>query len=425
MAQDIILLELFSGIGGFHLGLKQAGHKIKKCFFSEIEPHAIANYKYNFKKSQYIGTVTNVRHIIRTINKHRKPTDRLIITFGSPCQDFSLAGKRNGLDGSKSSLIKYALVLIKWLRPDIYIWENVKGAFSTNDGADYWAIIQAFANIPGYGYEQQLVNTAWVLPQNRERIYFAGHLTNRSKPGLFPFITENAIFNQAQQTQFNKSICPTLIAEYGKIPTDGIYVQAMVRHRSTEPFKNEKNAPTLRNSDKGEIRVITNNPVCVAQRGRNPLNPNDRKPGAQMKQVFEENTNGITNTLTGAQKDNYIKIDTSINDNQTVFTNANYKNRDPKNYIDNTCTITQEAGRFLINNIRRLTEIECERLQGFPDNWTQYGIYLQKQWINKKQNDFKLVEKLLPIPKTGRYKLCGNAVTATIVKIIAEKIKFI
>ena len=66
--QDIILVELFSGIGGFAKGIEDAGYNITKHYFSEVDRHAIANYKYNFPHAEYLGSVTNVRHIIRTIN---------------------------------------------------------------------------------------------------------------------------------------------------------------------------------------------------------------------------------------------------------------------------------------------------------------------------------------------------------------------
>ena len=68
--------------------------------------------------------------------------------------------------------------------------ENVKGTFSSNNGEDFWAIIQAFANIGGYRLEWQLLNTKWFLPQNRERIYLVGYIGNRSGGQIFP-IREN------------------------------------------------------------------------------------------------------------------------------------------------------------------------------------------------------------------------------------------
>ena len=83
--KKINLLDLFSGIGGFHLGLSQAGFKVNS-FYSEIDKYALKTYKHNFKNSTYVGSVTDVRGAeLPKINA---------ITFGSPCQDFSLAGNR-------------------------------------------------------------------------------------------------------------------------------------------------------------------------------------------------------------------------------------------------------------------------------------------------------------------------------------------
>ena len=112
----INLLDLFSGIGGFHLGLEKAGYKINS-YFSEVDKYAIEVYKNNFKNSNYVGSVTDVQSKdLPKINA---------ITFGSPCQDFSLAGKRKGMQGSRSSLISEAIRLISECKPDFFIWENV------------------------------------------------------------------------------------------------------------------------------------------------------------------------------------------------------------------------------------------------------------------------------------------------------------
>ena len=183
VGKEITIVELFSGIGGFSKGLSDAGYTFKKHYYSEIDKHAIANYKHNFNEAEYIGSVTDVRG-----NGLEHPD---IITFGSPCQDFSLAGKQLGMEGQRSVLILEAIRIIRECRPSVFIWENVKGAYSSNDGADFWAIIAAFANIGGYRLEWQLLNTSWFLPQNRERIYLIGHLTDRSEPGVFPIGESN------------------------------------------------------------------------------------------------------------------------------------------------------------------------------------------------------------------------------------------
>ena len=274
------IIDLFSGIGGFALGLQRAGYQFTEHYFSEIDKHAIANYKYNFPHAINLGDITTIRST--------DLTGIDIITFGSPCQDFSLAGKRKGLAGSKSSLIQHAIALITDIRPSVFVWENVKGAFSSNAGADFWAIIQTLANIGGYRLEFQLLNTNWLLPQNRERIYLIGHLAGRSIPGVFPI---------------------------------------------------------------GEIA-----------------------------------------------KDSSKKTRNIYDYSRTIL--RGYKNS----------TSTGSFIKTKDNKIRYLTEIECERLQGFPDNWTQYGDYNGR---------------IKRISKTQRYKLIGNAVTVDIVELIAKRLKII
>lgn len=120
IVNEMRLLDLFSGIGGFHLGLEQAGFEFDWVGFSEIDKYAKATYSKNFPEAVDLGDV-------RTVSKLPKID---IITFGSPCQDFSIAGKRAGLDGNRSSLIGEAIRLIADCKPRFFIWENVKGTFS-------------------------------------------------------------------------------------------------------------------------------------------------------------------------------------------------------------------------------------------------------------------------------------------------------
>lgn len=177
------LLELFSGIGGFSLGLHQAGFTFDKVYFSEIDRHAIANFKHNFPNAQHVGSVCDI-----TRASIERPD---IITFGSPCQNFSAAGNGLGLQGAESSLIRYAIEAIDYFRPDIFIWENVKGVLFERHCRDFWAIVKAFADIGLYQIEWQLLNTAWVLPQNRERIYLVGRLAEKCRDKVFPVQESN------------------------------------------------------------------------------------------------------------------------------------------------------------------------------------------------------------------------------------------
>ena len=387
MKRDIKIIELFSGIGGFSKGLADAGFNITEHYFSEIDKHAIANYKYNFPNAKYIGSVTDI--------SGRDFSGIDIITFGSPCQDFSLAGKREGMGGERSVLILEAIRLVTELRPSLFIWENVKGAFSSNSGADFWGILQAFANIGGYRLEWQLLNTKWFLPQNRERIYLVGHLagSERSFGNVFPISKDNCFSYERRKDQ------------------EKIHILAQTL--TAGDFK----------SQRGNFLQIG------AIRGRNPENPKSRESGLHTEQMLEINKEGVSNTLTSVQKDNVvigIKRDFKGEVGFRKMKDNIYPTIQPRAREDGSgqpiisySMGSGKKGRSCVNSgripeigneehsIRRLTEIECERLQGFEDNWTKYGNY-----------DGSIKE----IPKTQRYKMLGNAVTVKVVEEIGKRL---
>lgn len=381
MKKEIVLLELFSGIGGFTKGFIDAGYKIKKHYFSEIDKHAIANYKYNFKNAEYVGSVTDVSG-----GGIERPD---VITFGSPCQDFSLAGKRTGLDGKRSVLILEAIRIITEYKPSVFIWENVKGTFSSNNGADFWAIIAAFANIGGYRLEWQLLNTSWFLPQNRERIYLVGHLAGASEPGVFPFRENDILASKTFVEKRNRNeVANTLSSAEYKLNLETNYVRvnsatSQGYELATEGDSINLSVPTskTRRGRVGKGKAQTLDTQC--NQGIIVLGNLKGEGGHNVNNIHSDQ--GIAPTV----RENHGKI-------TPVYTNA---------------------------LIRRLTEIECERLQGFPDDWTKYGIYEKQVWTNKKLKTFEIVEKLHEIPKTQRYKMCGNAVTTNVVRAIAERLK--
>ena len=376
------IIELFSGIGGFTKGFEDAGYTIEEHYFSEIDKHAIANYKYNYPNAKYIGSVVDIRpRDFRGID---------IITFGSPCQDFSLAGKRKGLEGERSSLIEYAIRLVTDIRPSVFIWENVKGAFSSNSGADFWAILQAFANIGNYRLEWQLLNTKWFLPQNRERIYLVGHLTDRSEPGVFP-ITENDRLCYKSET-------------IGNLHNVTRCLNANNFNSDVGSFIKVKSAT----SNEGDS-INLSNPNSETRRGR---------VGKGVAQTLDCSCNQAVIGTWRTHKDGNGFREIKDGNSPTIPARAREDGsgqpvlqiRDGR---DNRSCLrsgrVSELG-YKDNSIRRLTEIECERLQGFPDNWTEYGNY---DGVIKK------------IPKTQRYKMLGNAVTVKVVETIAKKIKIV
>nr|DAJ41117.1 MAG TPA: Cytosine specific methyltransferase [Caudoviricetes sp.] len=361
------IIDLFSGIGGFSLGFQRAGYEFTEHYFSEIDKHAIANYKYNFPNAKNLGDITTLHG--------RDFTGIDIITFGSPCQDFSLAGRREGLKGNKSSLIKKAIALIADIRPNIFIWENVKGAFSSNAREDFWAILKAFANIGDYTIEWQLLNTSWVLPQNRERLYLIGHLAGRSESGVFPIREDDFFSAERKKSQSQTQISGTIKAN-GNMNADDTYIIPKVAKCLTSGGKS--------GGLHSDMTVIQLNPSTESN-GRQPY---------QQNRVYDER--GISPALTKNNNDFIIK----------------QRPRGKNKGADLSICPTISSNAFQENNllcgIRRLTEIECERLQGFPDNFTQYG-------------DYNGIIK--PIAKTQRYKLIGNAVTVDIVELIAKRLK--
>ena len=177
---EINQLDLFSGIGGFHLGFERAGYKVNS-YFSEVDKHAIAVYKHQFKDSTYVGSVTDVRGAdLPRID---------LITFGSPCQDFSQAGSRKGSHRRpKQSYMLKQYGLSENADQEFLFGKMLKEHSAQTMAQTFAAILQAFANIGGYRLEWQLLNTSWFLPQNRERIYLVGYLAEARGDwgGVFP-----------------------------------------------------------------------------------------------------------------------------------------------------------------------------------------------------------------------------------------------
>ena len=198
MEQNKLTLgSLFDGSGGFPLGGLISG--IAPLWASEIEPFPIRVTTKRLPFMKHYGDVSALN------GAELPPVD--IITFGSPCQDMSVAGKREGLDGSRSSLFYEAVRIVKEMRcatngkyPRYIVWENVPGAFSSNKGADFQSVLEEICSVKGYEIDParpakwpnagEIVADDfslawrvfdaqyWGVPQRRKRIYlvadFAG-----------------------------------------------------------------------------------------------------------------------------------------------------------------------------------------------------------------------------------------------------------
>ena len=211
MEQNKLTLgSLFDGSGGFPLGGLISG--ITPVWASEIEPFPIRVTTKRLPFMKHYGDVSKMN------GADIEPVD--IITFGSPCQDMSIAGRREGLDGSRSSLFYEAIRIVKEMRcktngryPRYIIWENVPGAFSSNKGADFQSVLEEVCSVKGYEIHTprpekwpvagEIVADDfslawrvfdaqyWGVPQRRKRIYLIADLAGGSA-GKILFESEGA-----------------------------------------------------------------------------------------------------------------------------------------------------------------------------------------------------------------------------------------
>ena len=349
MNEKINHLDLFSGIGGFSLGLKYAGVKHGWHGNSDIDSYANEVFKRRFPDAERLGSVVDVSYesIGRRID---------LLTGGFPCQAFSLAGARKGFADTRGTLFfeieRILQDYIKHGEPIPYfLLENVKGLLSHDDGRTFAVIYRVLADLD-YTIECQLVNTKWWLPQNRERIYIFGRYNgNKCGRKVFP-ITKDDIRN----TEI-KLCREAASGQEGDMQNDksggrrSLYKSVAYRTRA---YKGEE----------GHI---------------------------------EERGDNLSNALNTQPKDYMIK-----REEITIKNPYNgYTSTKQTGTLGTSCgTKTGKTAQHIHTNtsIRRLTPIECERLQGFPDNWTDQ------------------------CSDTQRYKQCGNAVSVPVVQTIMEKI---
>lgn len=361
---------MFTGIGGFELGIKQAyelqemevkptnssnvegrasQHSERSlCVgFSEIDKYAISVYKYHFPNIKNYGDATKI--VPSTL------PDFDLLTGGFPCQAFSIAGKRKGFDDTRGTLFFDIARIVKEKRPKYLLLENVKGLLSHDEGRTFKTILSTLDELR-YDLQWQVLNAKnHGVPQNRERVFIVGHLRGEPRPKVFPLGEGYA-----------------------------------------EDDESRILAHTVNSSDwRGGNR---NQRQTTIEQLNNPTHSNDRLYG----------TDGVSPTLNTAQGGNrQPKIIAKRNDGMEVeMTEANavtpdaYLASGKRKVVNGKTKLTSMFER----RIRRLTPLECERLMGFPDNWTKYG------------------EGNVPISDTQRYKMCGNAVVVNVVKDIMNKL---
>ena len=351
-------LDLFSGIGGFSLGLKNTGMEPDWLGFSDIDKYANELFKRRFPNAEQLGSVTNVSYE----SLGGRPID--LLTGGFPCQAFSLAGKRKGFSDTRGTLF---FEIERILRDYIthkkpisrILLENVKGLLNHDDGRTFATIYRVLSDLD-YTIECQLVNTRWWLPQNRERIYIFGRY-NGDPSGRKIFPVRNSDKGN-REIKFPRK--ETSRQEQGVQDLKGGGRHSLCRSKEIECIgSTQKNSAKMKNAS----------PTLTSAMGTG---------GGHVPMV--KSTALRTFPRTGPDEDRIKRLETRDDNVANCLLGG-----------DTTASMLDIDNGV---SIRRLTPIECERLQGFPDNWTD------------GQSD------------TQRYKQCGNAVSVCVTQAIFEKV---
>jgi len=366
-------MDLFSGIGGFSLGFQRAGFDFDRHYASEIDKYARSIYARQFDGSIQLGDVTGIGNDLGEID---------LITGGFPCQTFSIAGKREGFADIRGTLFFEIVRLAGHYKPRYMVLENVKGLLSHDSGNTIRVILDELRRLD-YFTQLLVLNTKdFDVPQNRERCFFICSAPGECRPEIL------RIRERKTEIDFSSNC---IDANYYKgIDNHGqrTCVGTLRTHKDGEGFREMQSGicPTIpaRGREDGSGQPIIAIPC---------LSP-DRVEKRQNGRRFKENGDPMF-TLTAQDRHGILQLGRGYN----------------KGGVKEICpTMTKnsfEHNNFLVNdlNIRRLTPIECERLQAFPDDWTKYG------------KDGELISD------SQRYKTLGNSVTVKVIEEIAKCIK--
>lgn len=446
------VLSLFDGMSCGQQALERAGIKVDNYFASEIDKYAMTVTMANYPNTQQLGSVINV-------DGYSLPKIDILIG-GSPCQSFSFAGKRKGMSTKdeqeiltlerylelkaegfefegQSYLFWEYMRLLNETKPKYFLLENVMMG-------EKWEKILSKA----IGVKPIMINSALVSAQNRQRLYWTNIGLEAS--GLFGDL-ETTIEQPKDKGILLKDILePEVDMKY--FLSDKIIKRIKINSENNAEIIVHNTMPRSSTSGKGGTGPlsrsdgktycldtgITNAFEIVAMRGRNPDNPKSRESGLPTVQMFESRTDGKTNCLTTVQKDNLVReaigcdfrTDEGLRfrDNGKSGTLAARARNDESCgqmvYIDEVEIVATQLGNsesfdnstsdkgkaftlrkcepngvIIDSKIRRLTPIECERLQTVRDNYTNH------------------------VSDSQRYKMLGNGWTVDVIVHILKYIK--
>jgi len=349
-----------------HVNDSQRGCEPTCIGYSEVDKYAIQIYQRHFPGHKNYGDATKI--------KPEDLPDFDLLVGGFPCQAFSIAGKRKGFEDTRGTMFFEIARIIREKQPRFLLLENVKGLLSHNQGRTLATIINTLDELR-YDVQWQVLNSKdFGVPQNRERVFIIGYLRGERRPEVFP-IRENSTKTQIELLGTTKG-------------------ENCTRHGERDV-------------------VMSKEGLCGALKATDYKQPpqlleltTKQKQGYR---VYE--TQGLSTTIVGhaggvgAKTGLYAVPVLTPNREKTRQEGRRCKNNGDPSF---TLTSQDQHGVYDGCRVRRLTPTECERLQGFPDGWTKYGINPEG--------------KQVPISDTQRYKVLGNAVTVNVIEAIINRL---
>lgn len=388
MKERLTFFDLFAGIGGFRLGMERAGHR---CIgFCEIDKFARQSYRaiHEPKGELEFHDITKVSDgAVRKIGR----VD--VLTGGFPCQSFSLAGNRRGFRDTRGTLFFEVARFASILRPRIIFLENVKGLLIHDHGDTFETILSTFHEL-GYDVEWEVLNSKNYVPQSRERVYIIGHLRGADTRKVFPVGEEEKPADQKsigiQLAATNHDAAKQIVV--GNSHPSGNGISGQVYHA-------DGLNPTLTTKDGNQIAIpiLTPDKIKSRQKGRRfkkdgeemfTLTASDRHgiitanklPGKFRSTCEDLSPEGISGTLNTkgedcqqkllikeATKKGYAEATTGDSVNLAYATKNNQRGRVGKGRANTLLAGSQQGVVTEDFQIRKLTPMECWRLQAFPD----------------------------------------------------------
>jgi len=403
-------------------------------FFSEIEAFPSAVLKHQYPDVPNYGDMSN----FKDWNLNDKSIDLLV--GGTPCQSFSVSGLRKGLADPRGNLMLTYLAMVDRLKPKWIVWENVVGVLSSNGGKDFGTFLGALGEI-GYGFAYRVLDAQYFgVPQRRRRVFVVGCLGDWRSAGKVLFEPDCLSGNPPPSRAKGERVAPTVTtgAPFNRTGNSRVETEALVTYRkvshgeytkdqaaSTVMARDYKDATDLiafssQNSASNGLSISEHTVATLQTKKQSavaiPIHDQATRFSGKRGEKQDGKGNGFgigvegapMNTLT--QADRHAVAITVLD--RAAFNQGINAKYDPLIEERGTMPTLVARGPHAIQQremkVRRLTPRECERLQGFPDDWTKID------WRNKDRE---------VCPDGPRYKAMGNSMAVPVMRWIGQQIK--